>query len=77
METNNFFKNLTQCFIIAEIGVNHNGDIKLAKEMIDAAKESGADAVKFQTFSAETLASEDTPKVKYQENTTSKSETHF
>ena len=45
--------------------------------MIDAAKESGADAVKFQTFSAETLASKDTPKVKYQENTTSKSETHF
>ena len=77
METNNFFKNLTQCFIIAEIGVNHNGDITLAKEMIDAAKESGADAVKFQTFSAETLASEDTPKVNYQENTTSKSETHF
>jgi len=77
METNNYFKNLTQCFIIAEIGVNHNGDIMLAKEMIDAAQESGADAVKFQTFSAETLASEETPKVKYQENTTSKSETHF
>jgi len=37
-------------FIIAEAGVNHNGDMKLTKEMIDAASELGADAVKFQTF---------------------------
>ena len=37
-------------FIIAEIGVNHNGDIELAKNMIIAAKKAGADAVKFQTF---------------------------
>ncbi len=43
------------CFIIAEAGVNHNGDISLAKKMIDAAKESGADAVKFQTFFASEL----------------------
>ena len=63
--------------LIAEIGVNHNGDMKLAKEMIDAAKESGADAVKFQTFKAETLVSQGTPKVKYQENTTSPQESHF
>lgn len=45
----------TRPLIIAEIGVNHNGDVELAKEMIDAAKESGADVVKFQTFSPERL----------------------
>lgn len=43
------------CFIIAEIGVNHNGKIDLAKKLIDKAKEVGADAVKFQTFKAEDL----------------------
>ena len=45
--------------------------------MIDAAKESGADAVKFQTFKAETLVSQGTPKVKYQKSTTSPQESHF
>lgn len=39
-----------QCFIIAEAGINHNGDMHLAKQMIDAVKESGADCIKFQTF---------------------------
>lgn len=73
----NYFETLKRVFIIAEIGVNHNGDIALAKNMIDAAKDSGADAVKFQTFSAETLASYDTPKVNYQLRTTSDKETHF
>jgi N,N'-diacetyllegionaminate synthase len=73
----NYFNNFKECFLIAEVGVNHNGDMKLAKEMIDAAKESGADAVKFQTFKAETLVSQGTPKVKYQESTTSPQESHF
>ena len=63
--------------IIAEIGVNHNGDLSLAKEMIDSAKSAGADAVKFQTFKAENLVSKGTPKVKYQQNTTSPDETHY
>ena len=75
--TKNYFQNLERCLVIAEVGVNHNGDMSLAKKMIDKAKESGADAVKFQTFSAESLASINTPKVKYQEQTTSVSETHF
>ena len=44
-------------FIIAEAGVNHNGDIELAKKMIDAASEAGADAVKFQTFKADKIVS--------------------
>jgi len=64
-------------FLIAEIGVNHNGDMHLAKRMIDAAKSSGADAVKFQTFTAEALVSQGTPKVRYQESTTSPEETHY
>ena len=66
MKNNNYFNKLTRCFLIAEIGVNHNGDINLAKEMISAAKEAGADAVKFQTFSANRLAIKNTPKVLYQ-----------
>lgn len=64
-------------FLIAEIGVNHNGDMQLARRMIDAAKSSGADAVKFQTFTAEALVSQGTPKVRYQESTTSPNESHF
>ncbi|MEC8043270.1 MAG: N-acetylneuraminate synthase family protein [Verrucomicrobiota bacterium] len=51
--------------------------MNLAKEMIDAAKKAGADAVKFQTFKAESLVSKGTPKVKYQESTTSHAESHF
>ena len=43
------------CFIIAEVGSNHNRDFKTAKKLIDVAKEAGADAVKFQTYSAQTL----------------------
>ncbi len=54
------------CFIIAEAGVNHNGDINLAKKMIDAAKEAGADAIKFQTFKAEKLVSPGIKAEKYQ-----------
>lgn len=65
------------CYIIAEIGVNHAGSVSLAKKMIDAAKNSGADAVKFQTFTADKLVSAKTPKVKYQESTTEKDESHF
>ena len=48
-------------FIIAEIGVNHGGDLLLAKRMIDEALRSGAHAVKFQTYKAESLASRHSP----------------
>ncbi|MBD3426543.1 MAG: N-acetylneuraminate synthase [Candidatus Omnitrophica bacterium] len=53
-------------FIIAEAGVNHNGDLDTAIRMIDAAASAGADAVKFQTFCAEKLTTASAPKAKYQ-----------
>ena len=53
--------------IIAEAGVNHNGDLGLAKKLIDAASAAGADYVKFQTFKAEKLVSQVAPKADYQE----------
>lgn len=56
--------------IVAEIGCNHNGDKELAKEMVLAAKECGADAVKFQTFKSESLISRYAPKAEYQKETT-------
>lgn len=48
-------------YIIAEVGVNHEGSMELAKRLIDEAKEGGADAVKFQSYKAETIASKDSP----------------
>ena len=53
-------------FIIAEAGVNHNGSIDLAKKLIDAACNAGADAVKFQSFKAENLATKNSQKAMYQ-----------
>ncbi|MBU6187598.1 MAG: N-acetylneuraminate synthase [Cyanobacteria bacterium REEB444] len=64
-------------FIIAEAGVNHNGDISLAKQLIDIAANAGADAVKFQTFQAEKLVSRDAPKAEYQTQTTGTTESQF
>lgn len=53
-------------FVIAEAGVNHNGDIKLARNLIDVAVEAGADAIKFQTFKAEESTSSYADKAEYQ-----------
>lgn len=61
---------LNRTIIIAEAGVNHNGDIELAKHLIDAAANAGADIVKFQTFNADELASKNAPKASYQMQTT-------
>ena len=63
--------------IIAEAGVNHNGDVAIAKKLIDAAVEAGVDAVKFQTFKAEKVVSAYAPKAKYQKNTTAKDESQL
>lgn len=54
------------CFIIAEAGINHNGEINTAKKMIDAAKECGASAVKFQTFTAKELVADEKLTYAYQ-----------
>ena len=64
-------------FIIAEAGVNHNGNLELAKQLIDAAADSGADAVKFQTFRADQLVSSNAPKAEYQGFTTDKNESQL
>ena len=61
-------------YIIAEAGVNHNGDVDLAFKLVDAAKESGADAVKFQIFSASKLVTKYASKAKYQALITDASE---
>ena len=59
-------------FVIAEAGVNHNGSIKIAKKLIDVAANAGADAVKFQTFKAENLATKNLKKASYQKNINNK-----
>jgi sialic acid synthase SpsE len=58
------------CFIVAEAGVNHNGSLEIAKQLIVAAKEVGADAVKFQIFIPEEIVSPDAAKADYQKETT-------
>ena len=57
---------IKRTIIIAEAGVNHNGDISLAKKLIDVAAESKVDYVKFQTFKAKTLVSKTAKKAEYQ-----------
>ena len=61
--------------IIAEAGVNHNGDLVLAKQLIDVAADAGADLVKFQTFNADRLATREAKKADYQSVTTGSAET--
>ena len=65
------------CLIIAEAGVNHNGDLGLAHQLIDVAIQAGVDAIKFQTFRAERLVTADAPKATYQLETTSAGESQF
>ena len=69
--------NKNKTFIIAEAGVNHNGSLKLAKRLIQIAKYSGVDAVKFQTFKAQNLSIKNSPKAEYQKRTSNNKETQF
>lgn len=63
---NKSIKEKKPCFIIAEAGVNHNGNIELAKKLIDVAKDAGVDAVKFQTFRAKEIVTLNSKKANYQ-----------
>lgn len=63
--------------IIAEAGVNHNGDLNLALKLVEAAAQAGADIVKFQTFRAQELATHHASKASYQKKTTDESESQF
>ncbi|PMS15868.1 N-acetylneuraminate synthase [Trinickia dabaoshanensis] len=65
------------CTVIAEAGVNHNGSIDLAYQLIDAAAAAGVDYVKFQTFRAEALATRAAPKAAYQQATTGSGESQL
>ena len=64
-------------YMVAEIGVNHNGSLDMAKRMILAARDAGADAVKFQTFCADRVVSSEAPKAAYQLQTTDPGESQF
>jgi N,N'-diacetyllegionaminate synthase len=64
-------------FIIAEAGVNHNGSLETARNLIDVAVDAGADAVKFQTFKAERIIVKSAQKAEYQKETTASNETQF
>jgi N,N'-diacetyllegionaminate synthase len=68
---------MNKVFIIAEAGVNHNGDPELARRLVDVAREAGADAVKFQTFQAAGLAARSAPKAGYQLGTTDRDESQY
>lgn len=65
------------CFIIAEAGVNHNGNIKIAKKLIDFAKKSGADAIKFQAFHTQDIVTDKARKAQYQLNPINPKESQY
>lgn len=68
---------MKKVFIIAEAGVNHNGEIELAKKMIKKAAEAGADCIKFQTFNSDSLVCKNAPKATYQRKRTLENESQY
>lgn len=66
-----------KCLIIAEAGVNHNGDVNLAYKLCDAAKEAGADVVKFQTWKTEAIITRNVAQAEYQQENAGVSESQF
>jgi len=72
-----FIGNGEPCFIIAEAGVNHNGNVELAKKLVEVARDAGADAVKFQTWITEEVLTKDVEKARYQKELTGNGESQF
>jgi len=68
---------IDRVLIIAEAGVNHNGDLQLARQLIEVAADAGADIVKFQTFRAENLVTQRAEKAEYQKRTTGADESQY
>ena len=68
---------MTKTFIIAEAGVNHNGDINLAYKLCDAAKDAGVDAIKFQTWKTEKIVTKQASMADYQKVNTQKEQSQF
>ncbi|HAR62802.1 MAG TPA: N-acetylneuraminate synthase [Candidatus Margulisbacteria bacterium] len=74
---NNVIANNSPVYIVAEAGVNHNGSLNLAFALVQAAKDAGADCVKFQTFKAENLLTSRAPKARYQLQVTDQTESQY
>ena len=68
---------MDRAIIIAEAGVNHNGNINIAKQLIDKAKEAGVDYIKFQMFKSNKLVSKSTSKADYQKQNTNSTESQL
>ena len=68
---------MTKTFIIAEVGVNHNGSFELAKKLIDKGEEAGVDCVKFQTFKSENLVSSFAKMAEYQKENLGKEDNQY
>lgn len=68
---------VSEVFIIAEAGVNHNGDMNIAKKLIDMASEAGVDAIKFQSFKADQIVSKYASKASYQKKSTDNKESQY
>ena len=67
----------SQTFIVAEAGVNHNGDLKKAFKLVDLACKAGVDAIKFQTFNTEACTTKNLRKAKYQKKSFNDKETQY
>ena len=68
---------MNKTLIIAEAGVNHNGDIELAKKLVDVAAHAGVDYVKFQTFKADKLVNKSAKKASYQNDNTGNDDSQY